>query len=107
MLVMSRGIDHGGSAMKNVQARTGHPESEAAVFWRQTALCAGRAELFFPPSGREPEPARSQREQAATALCQRCPVRARCLDFALRNHISFGIWGGRTERDRTESIASQ
>jgi len=31
-----------------------------------------------------------------------CPIRARCLDYALRHDIRSGIWGGRTELERAE-----
>ena len=29
-----------------------------------------------------------------------CPVRAECLDYALRNSIRHGIWGGLNEEER-------
>ncbi len=40
--------------------------------------------------------------QAATALqmCAICPVRLRCLRWALDHDQIFGVWGGTTEADR-------
>lgn len=38
-------------------------------------------------------------EQAAKALCAQCPVRVKCLMFALEQN-DIGIWGGTTERER-------
>ena len=35
---------------------------------------------------------------AADALC--FPVRQPCLDYALSHAITYGIWGGLTERER-------
>jgi WhiB family redox-sensing transcriptional regulator len=48
--------------------------------------------LFFPPDGASAEPAR--------LICAQCPAREPCLDYALRNGIVHGIWGGMTERER-------
>lgn len=36
----------------------------------------------------------------AKAICQGCPVREDCLDYAMANGEKFGIWGGYTERER-------
>jgi WhiB family redox-sensing transcriptional regulator len=36
----------------------------------------------------------------ARRICARCPVRAECLEYALRLHIADGIWGGTSERMR-------
>lgn len=38
----------------------------------------------------------------AQKVCQRCPVRERCLDYAINNNITHGIWGGLTTRARRE-----
>lgn len=35
----------------------------------------------------------------AKQICATCPVKDECLQYALR-HESFGIWGGKTERER-------
>jgi WhiB family redox-sensing transcriptional regulator len=34
------------------------------------------------------------------AVCRPCPVRAECLEHALRYREKFGVWGGCTERER-------
>lgn len=38
----------------------------------------------------------------ARNLCARCPVRQKCLDYAMANDEEFGVWGGLSpsERDR-------
>lgn len=33
-------------------------------------------------------------------VCERCPVKDACLNYALENDINFGVWGGLTERQR-------
>lgn len=60
--------------------------------WMADALCAQvDAELFFPEVGG------STRE--AKAICAKCPVRARCLAYALE-HRERGVWGGTSDGDR-------
>jgi hypothetical protein len=49
--------------------------------------------------------ARYDYEKEAKALCGECPYKARCLEFALKNHEQ-GIWGGTTERDRRKLISA-
>ena len=62
----------------------------ALAGWRYRAACRGTdLSVFFP--GRA-EPARQ--------VCAGCPVRQPCLDYALSHAITYGIWGGLTERDR-------
>jgi WhiB family redox-sensing transcriptional regulator len=74
--------------------------------WRHRALCAGAddPELWYPTGGQHATgPARIayyRQVQAAKAICHRCPVRVQCLDFALREGIDVGIWGGATENER-------
>src|SRR5438067_1814886 len=61
--------------------------------WRDQAACLGAdPDLFFPQRGESAEPARE--------ICARCPVREACLDYALRNAITHGIWGGVSVRER-------
>lgn len=38
--------------------------------------------------------------RAAKKVCKTCPVRSECLEYALENFISFGIWGGLTGPER-------
>jgi WhiB family redox-sensing transcriptional regulator len=61
--------------------------------WQYRAACRGTdLTVFFPERGESAEPARQ--------ICGGCPVREPCLEFALRQGITHGIWGGLTERDR-------
>jgi hypothetical protein len=48
--------------------------------------------VFFPGRGESAGPARQ--------VCAACPVRQACLDYAINNRITHGIWGGLTERER-------
>jgi WhiB family redox-sensing transcriptional regulator len=48
---------------------------------------------------------RAQRELAALAICDGCPVRAECLSFAVETRQDFGVWGGRTEQQLRRLIS--
>lgn len=68
--------------------------------WTKRAACHGvDPNVFFPTRGEDVE--------AARAICDGCPVKAECLDYALRTSQKFGIWGGSSERDRRPSPGSR
>lgn len=61
--------------------------------WRNYANCLGvDPDLFFPERGA------STRE--AKEVCRGCVVKEECLEFALQSGEKFGIWGGKSERER-------
>jgi WhiB family transcriptional regulator, redox-sensing transcriptional regulator len=63
--------------------------------WQTRAACLHEeAELFFPDYTAGPAIDRAKQ------ICAGCPVRARCLDWALSHGAAIGIWGGRTEQER-------
>ena len=39
-------------------------------------------------------------QSSAVAICDGCPCQSACLNYALTNNITDGIWGGKTERQR-------
>ncbi|WAZ19341.1 WhiB family transcriptional regulator [Streptomyces cinnabarinus] len=66
--------------------------------WRGRAACRHEdPDLFFPigTSG----PALMQTAQAK-AVCRRCPVRERCLRWAMDTDQAVGVWGGTSETER-------
>jgi WhiB family redox-sensing transcriptional regulator len=66
--------------------------------WREDAECRDHdPELFFPEG--TAGPAQRQADEAKL-VCKRCPVRAQCLGFALRQGLGFGIWGGTNVAER-------
>lgn len=40
------------------------------------------------------------READAKAICVTCPIVAICAEYALKNHMTLGVWGGLTDDDR-------
>ncbi len=64
--------------------------------WRELALCQQvDPELWFPDKGDK-----SARSKPAKLLCSQCEVKAPCLQYALDHDERYGIWGGKSERDR-------
>jgi len=72
--------------------------TEAASSWWNMAACRfADPELFFPISSAGPAQADVTR---AKAVCARCRIRQRCLDYAIDSHQVFGVWGGASEEER-------
>ena len=65
--------------------------------WMADALCASiGGDFWFPDRGHGDE----RVTRRAKAVCRDCPVRAECLDYALRNAEPYGIYGGTTPFER-------
>ena len=66
--------------------------------WRDDAACQDAdPDLFFPIG--TTGPALDQIDEAKR-ICLACPVRRRCLAWALELGAASGIWGGTTEGER-------
>lgn len=69
------------------------PVMPEGMEWMLVAKCRGAAPgEFFPSDGSGVE--------RAMRVCQGCPVRDDCLEFALEHRIEHGVWGGASERER-------
>lgn len=66
--------------------------------WRHNAVCRGEDPDMFFPIG-DTGPALLQVREAK-AVCARCPVIERCLQWALESGQDFGVWGGLSEAER-------
>ena len=61
--------------------------------WMAKGKCAELPpETFFPSDG--------VGVQVARRICAECSQQAPCLEYALRNRIDHGVWGGTSERER-------
>ena len=60
--------------------------------WVEYALCAGDEpdSLFVQGAA----------QRQVRMRCMECPVRLECLADALQSQMSYGVWGGLTERER-------
>ena len=43
--------------------------------------------------------------ERAARICARCEVRTECLVHALAEREEFGVWGGKSPRERTRLLA--
>lgn len=62
--------------------------------WADQGLCVNHPnqDLWFPERGAS--------VSEAKAICRACPVQQECLTYAVNNGEKFGIWGGKSERER-------
>lgn len=68
--------------------------------WQLRGRCRTQdAGVFFYPDN-DGQPKRKQRDQAAKAVCARCPVSAECAAHALATGEPHGVWGGFTQAER-------
>jgi WhiB family transcriptional regulator, redox-sensing transcriptional regulator len=73
--------------------------------WQLEAACRGSdAAFFFAPNYFERREEKDAREAKAKALCAVCPVRERCLDYALAIREPHGVWGGLNEFERRQLL---
>jgi WhiB family transcriptional regulator, redox-sensing transcriptional regulator len=71
---------------------------EYATEWRAASAClTADPDLFFPVAAGT---AVAKQVSRALRICDGCPVRQQCLDFALRTGEKDGIWGGTTPDER-------
>ena len=78
--------------------------SDRADDWRDLSRCRTEdPELFFPIGIGAPAAAQAA---AAKAVCRLCPVAADCLRAALAEPHTAGVWGGTTEAERAELVAT-
>lgn len=86
-----------------IESVVGHPThvdepkpksaSNEKASWEDFANCLGMdGDLFFPDRGAS--------TRKAKETCRGCVVREDCLDYALANGETHGIWGGTSERER-------
>lgn len=73
--------------------------------WVEHAQCAGTdTKIFFqldaPGKGGRSSVTTVQATALAVSICNACEVREECLEYALDTNQLFGIWGGKTAKER-------
>ena len=66
--------------------------------WNRSAACRETPTALFFPAGNF-HLARLD-EERAKAVCSSCPVRARCLAYAIDHQEPYGVWGGLNPDER-------
>lgn len=92
-----------GSMNMNEKINTGYVELDNKHYvavedsrdWRDNAACKGMDTNVFMPETRT-------QTREAVVICAGCLVVNDCLKYALNNEIHFGIWGGKTDRERRQ-----
>lgn len=70
--------------------------------WQEQAACRGLdPDLFIHYRGAH------YAHKAASQICARCPVREKCLEFALKDSQMVGTWAGTTARQRQRIAAGR
>jgi WhiB family transcriptional regulator, redox-sensing transcriptional regulator len=65
--------------------------------WQDSARCLGlNPDLFYPEN--------QTLAREAKEVCDGCPVRVECLEYAIEKGERFGVWGGLTERERRRLV---
>lgn len=70
--------------------------------WQKQRACNGEPTTTFYPA-----PGDTNLLRRAKSICKDCPVRHECLQFALDNAERFGIWGGKSARERMLILRAQ
>ncbi len=66
--------------------------------WRAHARCRGLDPAIFHPVNED------DAADEAKAVCDLCPVREPCLEYAITAREKDGVWGGLTTRERRRII---
>lgn len=85
-----------------VLGRPARTRPNALHDWEHDAACATRDDInpdwWFPDKGD------STSHHRAIAICNQCPVKTQCLNYALDAGERFGIWGGQSWHQRRDTL---
>ena len=65
--------------------------------------CEGNPDAFFLEEEYQ-DANMAYKIQTAKKLCAECPIQMLCLDYALENLETYGIWGGLTKSEREKIL---
>lgn len=74
--------------------------------WREKGRCWGRTtspetDYWFPDSETDTEEVYALKQVTAKTICYVCQVKEECLRYAIEAGEVYGIWGGKTMRERS------
>ncbi len=59
--------------------------------------CENAPDMFFID---EQDPLQKEKIKTSRKLCEMCPIKMKCLEYALEANETHGIWGGLTYKER-------
>ena len=77
-----------------------HRDPGPPMDWRHDAACKDQPSHWWYPERRASEYA-----QRAITICNRCPTKTDCLEWALATQEPHGIWGGMGEIERRRELS--
>lgn len=84
------------TAVRHVARRATRPAASPAD-WMRDGLCAQTDPALFFPEGRAG--AITSQTKQAKSICNRCPVKDECRQWALETGEQNGVWGGVSEAE--------
>lgn len=67
--------------------------------WQERAVCRGEDPNLFYPDASRPD-YEAYKADLTSTYCVGCPVRMRCLEYALARNDKYGLWAGTDAADR-------
>lgn len=76
----------------------------SSTAWQEHAACLQiDTSFFFPNSSSTSKlPSASTAWERARMVCDACPVKGKCLDFAIKWRLGSGMYGGKTPEERNK-----
>lgn len=74
--------------------------------WMSRGACRNHSRDMWFPGPMHPT-AVADTKAKAKAICDTCTVSNECLEYALRNRITYGMWGGTEPKTRRKMLASR
>lgn len=70
--------------------------ADSPLAWKARGLCKGHdPDLWYPD-----ERTGTAQVRKAKAICDQCPVKTECRDYAVAAYEKDGVWGGTSPRER-------
>jgi WhiB family redox-sensing transcriptional regulator len=70
---------------------------QPSPLWMTKAKCHGKGDLFYAQSDFGERDGINHSQRKALSICFGCPVRQKCLQYALEHKEPWGVWGGTLE----------
>ena len=86
-------------ALRDSTQHSSRANARDDMLWMEQGICHDKDEdtkIFFPEQGNN--------AVRAKAMCGRCPVREKCLNWSIETRQMYGVWGGVAEKKRRKMM---